>query len=206
MISWANPFSVGWRLRAGLLSPRVVPPHPQGLQGSHLNLSQASAQRHRRYFLLNNKALKHPHLLAPAVRDSNASPGFVVLSIPPATASPAARARPPPGAALRPPSCDRDGCRRGGGAAGGAGGQGSSSAGTVATWPVQPRELSERRHEAGLRGGGMPRAVGSAQGANPVLSHCHPLLSLPPSPTALLASRRATQPRRTRSRQSTRTR
>ena len=30
-------------LRAGLLSPRVVPPHPQGLQGSHLNLSQASA-------------------------------------------------------------------------------------------------------------------------------------------------------------------
>ena len=45
-------------LRAGLLSPRVVPPHPQGLQGSHLNLSQASAQRHRRYFLLNNKAVK----------------------------------------------------------------------------------------------------------------------------------------------------
>ena len=37
--------------------PRVVPPHPQGLQGSHLNLSQASAQRHRRYFLLNNKAV-----------------------------------------------------------------------------------------------------------------------------------------------------
>ena len=28
--------------------------NPQGLQGSHLNLSQASAQRHRRYFLLNN--------------------------------------------------------------------------------------------------------------------------------------------------------
>ena len=27
-------------------------------QGSHLNLSQASAQRHRRYFLLNNKAVK----------------------------------------------------------------------------------------------------------------------------------------------------
>ena len=26
-------------------------------QGSHLNLSQASAQRHRRYFLLNNKAV-----------------------------------------------------------------------------------------------------------------------------------------------------
>ena len=26
-------------LRAGLLSPRVVSPHPQGLQGSHLNLS-----------------------------------------------------------------------------------------------------------------------------------------------------------------------
>jgi len=39
------------------LSPRVVPPHPQGLQGSHLNLSQASAQRHTRYFLLNNKAV-----------------------------------------------------------------------------------------------------------------------------------------------------
>ena len=33
-------------LRAGLLGPRVVSPHPQGLQGSHLNLSQTSAQRH----------------------------------------------------------------------------------------------------------------------------------------------------------------
>ena len=33
-------------LRAGLLGSRVVSPHPQGLQGSHLNLSQASAQRH----------------------------------------------------------------------------------------------------------------------------------------------------------------
>ena len=31
---------------------------PQGLQGSHLNLSQTSAQRHRTYFLLNNKAVK----------------------------------------------------------------------------------------------------------------------------------------------------
>ena len=31
-------------LRAGLLGPRVVSPHPQGLQGSHLNLSQTSAQ------------------------------------------------------------------------------------------------------------------------------------------------------------------
>ena len=30
-------------LRAGLLGPRVVFPHPQGLQGSHLNLSQTSA-------------------------------------------------------------------------------------------------------------------------------------------------------------------
>ena len=30
-------------LRAGHLSPRVVSPHPQGLQGSHLNLSQTSA-------------------------------------------------------------------------------------------------------------------------------------------------------------------
>ena len=29
----------------------------QGLQGSHLNLSQASAQRRTRYFLLNNKAV-----------------------------------------------------------------------------------------------------------------------------------------------------
>ena len=56
-------------LRAGLLGPRVVSPHPQGLQGSHLNLSQTSAQRHRTYFLLNNKAVKdlpwvclsHPH-------------------------------------------------------------------------------------------------------------------------------------------------
>ena len=28
-----------------------------GCVGSHLNLSQASAQRHRRYFLLNNKAV-----------------------------------------------------------------------------------------------------------------------------------------------------
>ena len=44
-------------LRAGLLGPRVVSPHPQGLQGSHLNLSQTSAQRHRRYFLVNNKAV-----------------------------------------------------------------------------------------------------------------------------------------------------
>ena len=35
-------------LRAGLLGPRVVSPHPQGLQGSHLNLSQTSAQRHPR--------------------------------------------------------------------------------------------------------------------------------------------------------------
>ena len=37
-------------LRAGLLGPRVVSPHPQGLQGSHLNLSQTSAQRHRSIF------------------------------------------------------------------------------------------------------------------------------------------------------------
>ena len=37
---------------------RVVSPHPQGLQGSHLNLSQTSAQRHRTYFLLNNNAVK----------------------------------------------------------------------------------------------------------------------------------------------------
>ena len=36
--------------RAGLLGPRVVSPHPQGLQGSHLNLSQTSAQRHTTYF------------------------------------------------------------------------------------------------------------------------------------------------------------
>jgi len=34
-----------------------VNPHPHGLQGSHLNLSQTSAQRHTRYFLLNNKAV-----------------------------------------------------------------------------------------------------------------------------------------------------
>ena len=33
-----------------------VSPHPQGLQGSHLPLSQTSAQRHRTYSLLNNKA------------------------------------------------------------------------------------------------------------------------------------------------------
>ena len=31
--------------------------HSQGLQGSHLNLSQTSAQRHTTYFLLNNKAV-----------------------------------------------------------------------------------------------------------------------------------------------------
>ena len=35
----------------------VNSPHPQGLQGSHLNLSQISAQRHRTYFLVNNKAV-----------------------------------------------------------------------------------------------------------------------------------------------------
>ena len=34
----------------------IVSPHPQGLQGSHLTLSQTSPQRHRTYFLLNNKA------------------------------------------------------------------------------------------------------------------------------------------------------
>jgi len=39
-----------------VLGPRVVSPHPQGLQGSHLNLSQTSAQRHRTYFLLNNRS------------------------------------------------------------------------------------------------------------------------------------------------------
>ena len=43
-------------LRAGLLGPRVVSPHPQGLQGSHLNLSQTSAKRQRTYFLVNNKS------------------------------------------------------------------------------------------------------------------------------------------------------
>ena len=39
-------------------------PHPQGVQGSHLNLSQTSAQRHAMNRLLNNKAAKHvpfPH-------------------------------------------------------------------------------------------------------------------------------------------------
>ena len=45
---------------AGLLGPRVVSPHSQGLQGSHLNLSQTSAQRHRTYFLLNNKEYEFP--------------------------------------------------------------------------------------------------------------------------------------------------
>ena len=55
-------------LRAGLLGPRVVSPHPQGLQGSHLNLSQTSAQRHKRYFLLNNKAVNlRAGLLGPRV-------------------------------------------------------------------------------------------------------------------------------------------
>ena len=34
-----------------------VSPHPQGLQGSHLNLSQTSAQLEATYFLLNNKAV-----------------------------------------------------------------------------------------------------------------------------------------------------
>ena len=37
------------------LGPRVVSPHSQGLQGSHLNLSQTSAKRQAKYFLLNNK-------------------------------------------------------------------------------------------------------------------------------------------------------
>ena len=31
---------------------------PSGYDNVNLNLSQASAQRHRRYFLLNNKAVK----------------------------------------------------------------------------------------------------------------------------------------------------
>ena len=50
-------------LRAGLLGPRVVSPHSQGLPGSHRNLLQTSAQRHRTYFLLNNKAVNSelPH-------------------------------------------------------------------------------------------------------------------------------------------------
>ena len=39
-------------LRAGLLGPRVVSPHPQGLQGSHLNLSQTSAQRAAHFLLM----------------------------------------------------------------------------------------------------------------------------------------------------------
>ena len=41
----------------GMLCGRLLAVNSQGLQGSHLNLSQASAQRHRRYFLLNNKAV-----------------------------------------------------------------------------------------------------------------------------------------------------
>ena len=47
-------------LRAGLLGPRVVSPHPQGLQGSPQPLTQTSAQRHRTYFLVNNKAVNKP--------------------------------------------------------------------------------------------------------------------------------------------------
>ena len=48
---------------AGLLGPRVVsfnPPFPgrASIQGSHLNLSYTSAQRHVRYFLLNNSSAK----------------------------------------------------------------------------------------------------------------------------------------------------
>ena len=56
-------------LRAGLLGPRVVSPHPQGLQGSHLNLSQTSAQRHMTYFLLNNKAVNAEVVVTAAGRD-----------------------------------------------------------------------------------------------------------------------------------------
>ena len=41
----------------GPSKPAGSPPHPQGLQGPHLNLSQTSAQRHTTYFLLNNKAV-----------------------------------------------------------------------------------------------------------------------------------------------------
>ena len=57
-------------LREGLLGPRVVSPHPQGLQGSHLNLSQASAQRHKRYFLLNNKAVNSSGACQPRFVDA----------------------------------------------------------------------------------------------------------------------------------------
>ena len=32
-------------------------PRASSVQGSHLNLLQTSAQRHRKYFLLNNKAV-----------------------------------------------------------------------------------------------------------------------------------------------------
>ena len=49
----------------GTVGECEVPPHPQGLQGSHLNLSQASAQRHRRYFLLNNKAVNQSQCPTP---------------------------------------------------------------------------------------------------------------------------------------------
>ena len=46
----------------------TVNPHSQGLQGSHLNLSQTSAQRHRRYFLLNNKAVNEGSLFVRELR------------------------------------------------------------------------------------------------------------------------------------------
>ena len=36
-------------------APARESPHPQGLQGSHLNLSQTSAQRHSTSFPLSNK-------------------------------------------------------------------------------------------------------------------------------------------------------
>jgi len=43
------------RLGSGVVFLCEVSPHPQGLQGSHLNLSQTSAQLEATYFLLNNK-------------------------------------------------------------------------------------------------------------------------------------------------------
>jgi len=76
VVACAAGFCLLWGWVVGrdvfLLGPRVVSPHPQGLQGSHLNLSQTSAQRHKRYFLLNNKAVNTARVSAvSAVRALN---------------------------------------------------------------------------------------------------------------------------------------
>ena len=52
--SWGG---VPYHAESTLSSAQVLKCHGHDCEGSHLNLSQASAQRHRTYFLLNNKAV-----------------------------------------------------------------------------------------------------------------------------------------------------